>query len=283
MALFKPTLVKQAKEMLREYPDPGSNGIAIHVRKGMPLQVERGPCHGFVRNTGVPESIAIVSLLVRGGHLIGRQPARPIMLAYYDWLFNRSPWAFCFKYKSAANALDEKSCVVRADVPANLMQGALISTRHTWEYAPNIKLWYDLVVKHGMNEHEAFLASFFVSFDGNDVAPQGISHDHVGFSSRDIQGDGIHAFLNNTPLFKRQNFNEGGEYNGVHRAWQGKRGKVVFNILRSEFDKFGKTSVTKNPFTAAKPKQGGSRRMNVSMYATFAKEFFGKYREISYE
>lgn len=276
-----PTLsqrIVEAKRKLKAHRDCGDNGIAIHLKKGAPIAVSRGPCHGFIRNEGRPSSQAIVSLLKRSGGNPGHNQCNgEVVVRYCDWLFNRSPWAECFKYKGAANAWKEKSCVLRVDVPANLLQGALISTRNTWEFPEHINLWHKLVTKYGVDEHIAFLAVYFVSISGESVVPSGCHRDHIAVSTRKMTEQGARAFLFNAPLYKRGAYNKNGNYEGVLKAFEG-QGTEIFDKFREDFNKYGKEGVAKNPFGKAKFYQSNTRSMGVAQYAMFATEFFGKYR-----
>lgn len=272
-------LIQLAKEKIKKATDKGDNGCAIVVVNEK-SPVERGPCHGFIRNHDMAtEAKAIVSRIKRHGSQYGpRQDGLgEAAVRYYDWLFNRSPWAFCYVSKDAQLAMEEECSVLRVDVPANILQGALISSRNTWEFPGNIALWDELVHKHGVDEHIAFLSCYFVSTSDNQVTPSPIHRDHTAVSTRNIDKEGVKAFLSNTPLFNQALYNRGGDYQGVLDAWQGK-GSPIFERFREEFDKFGEEgkSAIENPFAKAKPRHNQGKSMNITKYAAFVKEFFGQ-------
>lgn len=251
-------LIQEAKALIWTNRRAGNNGVAVHIRKDEPLKVSTGPCHGFIRNAGSERSVAIVTHINRLSASNDKfreraEKTQDLHVTFYDWVFNRSPWAFCFTTKDAAQAVEERACVVRVDVPANMLQGALITTRNMWEHSPNIQLW-DKLVKAGIEENKAFVMSMAVSpvDNGREVFLRGLDTDHLAICS-DIRMDGLEAFLQGSPLYTTGDYNRSGDYQGVKRAFKGE-GERVSKILKEGFQRSleDKSKVALNPFIKAK-------------------------------
>lgn len=275
-----PTRISMARKVIEErFNSHGSNGVAIHLKKQNlepgERSVETGPCHGFIRNNGNKASEAIITLIDRTAHEgeyggNQRDLGEEAVLAYYDWLFNRSPYAYIFLYKSAAHCWSRKTAVYRVDVPANMLQGALISTRNTWEHPDRIRVWHSLS-KAGVEENLAFLLSGFFQQDrsGEIRFSKVVSDHHV--LCNDISRQGARAFISGSPLFESALYNAGGEYGGVKRAWVG-QGHPIWKDLQVGFNSFSSkgASVCRNPFIKAKAsRQQDTKAMNTEEFVKF--------------
>lgn len=280
-------LIAKAKVLLKKTSDKGNNGIAILVdnRPSKTLSVSTGPCHGFVRDRGDKHIVAIVSRIVRKCTNYSARITDPILLEkYYDFIMNRSPWSQCFMYKSAKQALVNKCVVLKTDVPANLMQGALISTRHPWEFPTRVTLW-DELTKAGVDEHTAFLAMFMADSTGDSkqVKTSTLCHDHTPVAALRMTKADVLAFKANTPVYKQMSYNKGGSYQGVHRAFckgQGDGATVerTFNTKFKQKANEKSFSAIINPFSKAKPSSRGDEvYMSYAKYAEFVKEFFTEF------
>jgi hypothetical protein len=267
-------LIRKAKDLIiKEHSHSNRNAVFSVIRNTNPEpHILGGPCHGDLRNRGDGAN-AIVTLIVRQGS-VGyseqhKQPPYEILLAFYDWLFNRSPYADCFMYKSAKNALREKCAVLRTDQPGNILQGALICTRNTWEFAPHIRIWHRLV-QEGVNENLAFILCYCVSEREGAIKATSASRDHVAISTRIMTMQGAKAFLAGAPLKKTELYNKGGTYEGVIAAFEG-RGNPFFPVFKNLFDSFGKKSSGNNPFIKAKERAVSGRAMTMQGFVKFVK------------
>lgn len=268
-------LISEAKKEIRDnYAGSSRNAVFCVLRENRSnIHVHCGPCHGDLRNRGMGAT-AIVTLIVRKGAVgysgTHKQPPYEELLAYYDWLFNRSPYAGCFMYKAAKNALREKCAVLRTDQPANILQGALIATRNTWEFAPNIRIWHRLV-EAGVNENLAFILCYCVSENERQLTASGVSRDHISIQTAHMHMQGAKAFVEGTPLRVNEAYNKGGSYEGVTEAFLG-RGGNFFAHFYSLFQSFGdkkKTGI--NPFVKAKPRQREAKTMTMEQFVKFVK------------
>lgn len=270
-------LINQAKQAFRVYQDKGHNGNAYHIRVGEELKLLTGPCHGFIRNAGGPKSAAIVTLLVRSFES-RKQPDMPVMERYYDFIFNRSPWASCFVDKDAKQCLEDKCVTLSVEAPANLLQGALMTTRHTWEMKDRVILW-DKMVKQGVDERIAFIAMNFASVSGDEVVFTHHDSDHSPVDCRKVTDTGVGLFMTE-PRKKDLNppYNQGGSYEGVKAMWQ-VRGKTLCEDFERAFEAWNtrkKSSAVVNPFEKAKQKTHQRACMSAVEYAAFTTDFFSK-------
>jgi hypothetical protein len=282
----KEELVKDAKKILFDHKDFGHNGIAIHIRRGRALTVDTGPCHGFVRNMGGSSSLAIVTLVKRSHHE-RKQVEDTILERYLDFVMNRSPWASCFEDKNAKDAVRNKCVELRTDVPANLLQGALMTTRHTWEMKTRVELWYALVGE-GVDERIAFLAMNFAFYSISEkVLLAENDSDHSPINPSSLTGKGVASFMTSPRKdLLTGGYNKGGDYRGVMAMWSGGE-QPIYNSFHRGFIAFGTSapdSMVVNPFIKAKRGKIVRNGMSVKRFAAFVTEFFGniiKKQEVS--
>ena len=174
-------------------------------------------------------------------------------------------------HKSAEQAVKQGVLTVRTDQPGNMVQGALIATRHTWEYSLNVKLFCRLTQEFGCDEHVSYILAFMMSYNGNDkmVAMAGNENDHLSFSPYNMTKEGYEAFFSHQPLVTTDPYNRGGRPGGVKAAWEGK-GNALRGQFKTLFNSFGTTRKSFNPFVKAKTRtEEGTRRMSVAEAATF--------------
>lgn len=103
--------------------------------------------------------------------------------AYFEWLFNYSPFAPCFITKGARRALNERVIAFDPEQPSNLIGGALIASRlgterYTASYriAGRLLMWHRLV-ELGVHPSLAFTLSHFPSMtkiEGTDLNIKGV-------------------------------------------------------------------------------------------------------------
>lgn len=274
-------LVALAKKIMKEAKGYRSNGVAIHVRQGCILSITTGPCHGFIRNAGSPDSLAIVTLINRADNVYDgsrKQPSKKVCVRYLDFIFNRSPWAECFTEKDASKAWEDRCVVMSTSAPANLLQGALMTTRHTWEKVPRVELWYKLV-NLGVNERHAFLAMNFACAEDGSVFLSALSSDHSPVGSEGITVDGVKSFMTKPPSDKLSlPYNQGGSYVGVKAMWE-TGSKRLQDLFHKDFEDACKeplSAVVLNPFLKAKPQAKKAARMSVERYAAFVTKYFNE-------
>lgn len=79
------------------------------------------------------------------------------VIAYIDWLANRSVWSPAFLTKDAEEIYSE-GAVLTTDVPMCVLAGACIAGRAIWEWAPSVLIFSSLV-ESGVKEPLAFFIS----------------------------------------------------------------------------------------------------------------------------
>lgn len=114
--------ISKAVEVLQGYDDyPTASYVIVHPRKLPEHREGNTVCHNGLR-TDVPGARMVVSCIKRG---IDDHPW------FYKWLIDESPWSSAF-YRRYAWSRKNKCVVVRTDIAANFMFGALFATR-VWE------------------------------------------------------------------------------------------------------------------------------------------------------
>lgn len=63
------------------------------------------------------------------------------LIKYFSYLARKSPYAKAFITKHAGNMVDKQYCIMDANLPGNLLIGALTAQRQSWEYTYTIRSW----------------------------------------------------------------------------------------------------------------------------------------------
>lgn len=114
--------ISKAVEVLQGYDDYPTASYVVIEKGVMPeRRVSNTACHNGLR-TDEPGARMVVSCIKRG---IDDHPW------FYKWLIDESPWSSAF-YRRYAWSKKNKCVVVRTDIAANFMFGALFATR-VWE------------------------------------------------------------------------------------------------------------------------------------------------------
>src|SRR5690606_6586314 len=114
--------INKAVEVLQGYDDNPTASYVVIEKGVMPeRRVSNTACHNGLR-TDEPGARMVVSCIKRG---IDDHPW------FYKWLIDESPWSSAF-YRRYAWSKKNKCVVVRTDIAANFMFGALFATR-VWE------------------------------------------------------------------------------------------------------------------------------------------------------
>lgn len=141
---------------------------------------------------------------------------------FLDWLINRSLWAPIFVTKDAEEGLKE-GLILNADVPANLLLGALQTSRHPWEFPTIIRFFVELV-QAGMHEDLAWLFAngTTVQEDGTILFSRGI-HSYRTLDMQTMDLDTMHRFMRHDPPKGRINksYIKGGGTTPVVSIWNG--------------------------------------------------------------
>src|SRR5690554_7942 len=114
--------INKAVEVLQGYDDNPTASYVVIEKGVMPeRRVSNTACHNGLR-TDEPGARMVVSCIKRG---IDDHPW------FYKWLIDESPWSSAF-YRRYAWSKKNRCVVVRTDIAANFMFGALFATR-VWE------------------------------------------------------------------------------------------------------------------------------------------------------
>jgi hypothetical protein len=154
-----------------------------------------------------------------------READEEVQLRYINWLVNESPYAEVFVIKDPTEIIG-KYYLIDASAPANLVVGACVCARFSWE-AKNesaINIWYK-IVELGGNPNLAF-AFAHVYRGGNSqdklypitCTPGYDSHNVVSFSNASFEK--VSNFITNTQRNLEDPFNRVLEYNRVESVWE---------------------------------------------------------------
>jgi len=230
-------------------------------------RVKTGPCHGYVlrhaqerSDAELPPVKAVLTLINRP--FLKHQSEHSVR--FYDWLFNRSPFADVFMYKSAKNQFKQNWTACRTNVPGNMLQSALITSRNTWEYPDKIATWVRLV-DAGINENFAYFLTHFLSNNSgsDDFGVVSVFSDHTAVGGIATVQGARHYTRNLGPNESelQELYCKGGAGHRVHALW---------SIGDESFEKYLKKhlkdwlagkekKVETNVFHRAKPIQNSGR------------------------
>lgn len=218
-----------------------------------------GPCHGTVLTYGLKHTcVAIITKINREKDFEFGIEQSPHTVKFYDWLFNRSPFAQCFMYKSASAQFERVFTPLTTKVPSNLLQAALITSRNTWEYKQHIELWTNLVDR-GVNENLAYFVAHFLSGNGDELTTSSITGEHTAVGCR-ATVKGARAYTRNLTPNELKTLYISGKDNGggVHSLWMfpnDREFSVHFKEQLRDWLAGGAKTANTNPFHRAKPKK----------------------------
>lgn len=181
---------------------------------------------------------------------------------YYDWLFNRSPYAPIFITKDVKSVMEEAIEVIDANHPANLIVGGMTASRTASEY-PYIVMVWDKLVKLKVHENVAFYFAHLFRCKYKNPETLGIvpaMWNHTAIQTIDIPAytgggnpDGyVENFIHGIMTFPNPPYSQNTSYLGVQKIWGGTTGKrTVRRDIIDWFNKLPAISAGNNPF--AKP------------------------------
>lgn len=94
------------------------------------------PCHAelrWFRDEGEKEEITDIALFMKFWHSQVPDEWSGMYMKYVQWILKDSPWACCFKTKTASIAI-EKGVTMNVDRNVSELLGAAIALREGWEY-----------------------------------------------------------------------------------------------------------------------------------------------------
>lgn len=231
-----------------------------------------GMCHAGVRdlrpNDGRPDVRYVVSAINRpkpedGGAYKNSRASDESAKKWLDYIINRSPYGAAFFEKDVEKAWDEKCVVLYVkNIPGNVVQGALIATRMTWEYGRIVEAFVDMV-EAGVSEHVAFMTTHVIAKKKD----KGLYYLNASGSQHTVLAYGYLSagwknYLNSTPKLLKPKYPEGkgtSDSIGVHVLWSGENGRAKMGDVTAAVRKWARelstTRVDTNPFAKAKPRK----------------------------
>lgn len=213
-------------------------------------------CHNSVMSMGGGEKTTVVSIVTCiNGNTSQNSLTEEQSLKFYDWLLNRSPYAEAFVSKDANKTFKEdRYAVMNVSSPANMLQGALVTSRQPWEHWNVVRVFCKLVDK-GIDENTAYLfGSMFRESTDKSLTVSLQSGGHFNLDIVNMSVKDCLAFVENKPHVLTNPFNKGGECMCVHDMFCKEGKSEVGRYARDLVKKAGakKGFLQTNPFAAAK-------------------------------
>lgn len=214
-------------------------------------------CHHSVMSLGRDDKLKTQSIVtcINGPKAQDAHLTKEESVQFYDWLLNRSPYANAFVSKDADESFNKhKYAVMNVSAPANMLQGALITTRQPWEHHNVVKVFCKLVDR-GVDENTAYiLGSLFRESTGDSLTYGMQMAGHFNLDLAVMKVADCISFVRNTPYKLTKPFNEGGEPMAVHDMFIGKGKDSARNYAKKLVGLAGakKGTLQTNPFAAAK-------------------------------
>lgn len=183
-----------------------------------------GPCHGNFSKSSVYSYTSNTLTGVDWKALSAVQPlqtSKEGALNFFDYLFNRSPFAEVFITKDPVDAM-KNGIVANTDLPENLVLSAFVASRFPTEsYVKDMKerfrVWEEIKA-FGFSENFAFIFSQVFKFTNTkkyEVIYMPHTSGHCTFEYNNASEAYYHNFINNTPVkLSDKTFKENGGYGG---------------------------------------------------------------------
>lgn len=177
------------------------------------------PCMYLLGRTGAMQPEVVICKLART--FKGVQPMRyKATRNYLDWLLTESPFSDFYVTKSVAEVRKTGVCIVRCDIPANLMLAALVAFRHVWEFPSFIQAWQKLV-ERGVDKAHALVLSQWCSADAKGVVcfsggRHNSNHFIFGYT---CPATTLQTFKNADWPIEEANYSEVVKYEGLQYTW----------------------------------------------------------------
>lgn len=214
--------VKAAREWLTKESKNTSNGVFASFANGQLSREQlRGPCHGSIGSVA-PHGPLIASLTKNRTNPGYNHATKQVTLTHpeiaerwFTWLLYDTYWSPFYVETTVDQAMNS-GLLVPSTLPANLMQGCNIITRHNHEHPLSILAW-DALINAGMDPDVAYMLVFclgltLLSFENRlpiNFVPLG--HNAMGFLSPSVVRNYLDQNYNNLlkPMYNRPNISYG--------------------------------------------------------------------------
>lgn len=208
---------------------------------GTTTVTESTACFAASNRDNFHNSKVFVNHVQSGGIYLVEQYHADIV-AYYNWLFNVSPWASVFISKSGEVALNTRFIYADATSPSDLLIQAMQACRVVTEYHNIATTTVDLQ-KAGVEPNLAFLlASCMRGGKGREgsVDWDNDGSEHQVFSGSNLNPQSVERFLNNRPSKLNKPYSEDTQYSangGLRAIWcKGTSGMKLTEFIRKHYD-----------------------------------------------
>lgn len=140
-----------------------------YKHKGVDFFIEH-PCHAQLRwgrydDPHAKEEIKGIALYVNGWYNDISKSEKESYLTYIKWVLKESPWAVCFKTKTAKTAI-EKGVTMNVDRNVSELVGAAIALREGWEFSNRLPIFKE-ALENGATLPSAYLVGCCLLKDGD--------------------------------------------------------------------------------------------------------------------
>lgn len=142
-------------------------------------------------------------------------------IPYLTWLLTDSPLSELYVTGSVEELLETGVCIVRCDVPANLMLVACQALRYSWEFPTMVDSWGKLVGE-GMDKSHALYFCQLIRNTGGVSASWGgnsLNTNHFIFPT-DVNLNALLDFNKKVYKLTESLYSETGTYDGVKHTWE---------------------------------------------------------------
>lgn len=135
------------KEMEKEHNGENSSNVADFALRfkigGVRFEIDN-PCHAMIRWSAEArtegEELTDIALYLKSWYRRVPDESKKTYIKYVQWILKSSPWASCFKTKTASIAI-EKGVTMNTDKNISELMGAAIALREGWEFAERLPMF----------------------------------------------------------------------------------------------------------------------------------------------
>lgn len=242
----------KAREAIVAVPSTGYGVADYHfvTEDGESWRSGNTVCHAamsYPRSYAPKKNGQIIAVINR---VLKYQISSDIVLAFYEWLLNSSPFAPVFITKDAKDVLDVGASIVDTDQPTNLIMGGLIAGRCLNEHRTMLLLWHDLITRD-VNPNVALYFCHAFRKSSEKLTHMGTSHSMLNSNHLD---SGVGNFLHGVGKLSKDHWinTETYTYN-TNNMWVDKKPIPLTQNVIDGLNNIGKVKDKNNPFAKAKP------------------------------
>jgi hypothetical protein len=174
-----------------------------------------------------------------GGNGGGTKLTLDERVLFFDWLCNHSPYSQCIVTKDPAIAANE-GIILDGDYPANLVVGAIIASRISWEYRSTFHTMKKFI-EAGMDSSAAFYMAHRYGIRGQESLFSVVTSPHQAIDDCNVDTYTLENFVNGVLVQPNVNLTAPDHgYDDIHGLFgdRGNKGFIGDNILVDAIAKY---------------------------------------------